>query len=427
MAAPDQESLNGHRPLVVDLSDDPEIAEAERVFTETVRRVLAKRSGKPAKPTINELERRLEVTLRDFLQGQAGKVADQIVAAYGKHSTGKVLKVFADHYPETPEQWGGWFEESIKNSDEDEESAAKALALFKATEGKIVLIRHAEKLETSPHLSAQGHLHAERLAETIPEEYGVPDVVYAAAEDADSHRPVETARPLVDKYGIKFKDKIPHGDIRRLVKAVLKKARKGKFVLVVWRHDELPAIARALGMKDVPAKWPDDDFSTQWEIDVNKKGDPIEKMGRAPIRRTTFQGFPISIENEAGTYREWKGGRTLCVFPYGYIRRTMGEDGDHVDCYLGPNENATHVYVVRQIDSDTGNPDEDKCFLGFDSPVAAREAFLAHRNDGDKAYGGMDTYTVEEFRQKVHATMDRPGAVKAYNPESASDARESSA
>jgi phosphohistidine phosphatase SixA len=364
-------------PLIADLSDDPEIIKAERNFTDVVRRVLAKRAVKPAKPSANALERRLELFLREFLHRQAPRIADQVVRLVERHRAAKALE-------------------------------AEALAKKKG-DGKIVLMRHAEKLETSPHLSAAGHLHAERLALTIPDKYGMPDVVYAPQPDELSHRSVETATPLVDKYGIKFKHQIPHADVERLVNAVRKRAEKGKFVLVVWRHDELPEIARELGMKDVPAKWPDDDFSTQWELGPDEFG-KLAKGDRQPISHREFQGFPISVENKAGTWREWDGGRTLLLFDYGYIRGSIGSDGDQIDVYIGPNDNATHVYVVRQIDTDTAAPDEDKCFVGFDSEQAARVAFLAHRDDGDRAYGGMHAYTVEEFREKVHATLDRPGS-----------------
>ncbi len=155
----------------------------------------------------------------------------------------------------------------------------------------------------------------------------------------------------------------------------------------------------------------------------------MEKMlkgtDRLPIQRITFQGFPVSIENPAGTYRVWgepsdpNGGRTLVIFPYGYIRRSMGEDGDHIDCYIGPNEQAGEVYVVRQLDPHTGIYDEDKVILGVDSVNEARAVFLAHWDPllGPKAFGGITTYAVEEFREKVHATQKRPGAIKwAFGP-----------
>lgn len=97
--------------------------------------------------------------------------------------------------------------------------------------------------------------------------------------------------------------------------------------------------------------------------------------------RTTYQGLPISIENERGSYRQgtspdghfW---RTFMHMAYGYIRATEGTDGDHVDCYIGPNPFAPNVFVVHQQDPKTKKYDEDKCMLGFNSPAEAKAAYL---------------------------------------------------
>ncbi len=36
-------------------------------------------------------------------------------------------------------------------------------------------------------------------------------------------------------------------------------------------------------------------------------------------------------------------------FDYGFIEDSLGSDGEPIDCYLGPNENAAFVYVVHQL------------------------------------------------------------------------------
>ena len=120
--------------------------------------------------------------------------------------------------------------------------------------------------------------------------------------------------------------------------------------------------------------------------------------------RTTFQGLPISIENRRGSYRHWhdaqgREGSTRMLFPYGYIRGTEGEDEEHIDVYLGPDDTSDYAFVVHQLDSHTGEYDEDKCFLGFNNEAAAKRAYLAHRNDGTRAFGGLTTMTMGEFRR----------------------------
>lgn len=123
-------------------------------------------------------------------------------------------------------------------------------------------------------------------------------------------------------------------------------------------------------------------------------------------KRYKFQGMNISIENQKGSYRKWRDvngteGKTKMLYDYGYIRNTLSAaDGDHVDCYIGPNEDAVNVYVIHQVRVDTGKFDEDKVMLGFDSAKEAKEAYLAHYNS-NKFFGSMDQFTIEAFKKKV--------------------------
>jgi len=135
--------------------------------------------------------------------------------------------------------------------------------------------------------------------------------------------------------------------------------------------------------------------------------------------QTEFAGMPISIENRAGSYRYWydhdakKEGKTLMRYPYGYIRLTEGKDGDHVDCYIGPNPLAHDVYIVRQNKApDFKTYDEDKVMLGFDSAAEAKAAYIKQYDD-PRFFGRMDTYPLGVFRAKVAKTKDKPGMVKS--------------
>lgn len=118
------------------------------------------------------------------------------------------------------------------------------------------------------------------------------------------------------------------------------------------------------------------------------------------LRRTEWRGLPIVIENEAGSRRKWSGGETLMRFPYGYFADHAGSDGDELDCYLGPDHSARFVYVVHQLAPD-GSRDEDKCFLDFAGEAAAKAGYLVHRDDGDRAYGGMSVIPAADFIAKL--------------------------
>jgi hypothetical protein len=63
--------------------------------------------------------------------------------------------------------------------------------------------------------------------------------------------------------------------------------------------------------------------------------------------------------------------------PYGYIRRTEGADEEHIDCFVGPVEDAENVYVVHIKDPKTDKYDEDKVMLGFNSKEEAEKAFCS--------------------------------------------------
>jgi hypothetical protein len=139
--------------------------------------------------------------------------------------------------------------------------------------------------------------------------------------------------------------------------------------------------------------------------------------------RTTFRGLDISIENKVGSVREGVDKHTgkewsvVMKYPYGYIRMTEGVDGDHVDCFIGPNEDAEFVYVIHQNDVHTGKYDEDKCMLGFDSLDAAKKAYHANYTLPEKLRSklirSVDTIPFEKFKEKVLATRGKPTQIAA--------------
>lgn len=123
--------------------------------------------------------------------------------------------------------------------------------------------------------------------------------------------------------------------------------------------------------------------------------------------RYNFAGLKISIENKKGSIRsgtdkdghEW---HILMHYDYGYIRGTEGVDGDHVDCYIGDNENAKNVYIIHQNDPVTHKYDEDKCMLGFNTLEEAKEAYRK-QYDRPGFMGSIATMGIEEFKDYVLA------------------------
>jgi phage gp29-like protein len=134
-----------------------------------------------------------------------------------------------------------------------------------------------------------------------------------------------------------------------------------------------------------------------------------EALSATPLiaKRYTFAGLPIAIENPVGTIRIWRGsageiGSTRMQHDYGFVEGHYSGDDEELDVYIGPDENAREVYVVHQLKlPDYKGHDEDKVFLGFPSADAARAAYVAHRNDGDRAISGMSVMPLEVFKRKL--------------------------
>ncbi|MBJ8476495.1 PLxRFG domain-containing protein [Acinetobacter bereziniae] len=115
-----------------------------------------------------------------------------------------------------------------------------------------------------------------------------------------------------------------------------------------------------------------------------------------------FQGLEIAIENPKGSERrgtdpngkEWA--HTMSDH-YGYIKKTTGADNEQIDTYVGINPESDQVFIVDQIDQQTGNFDEHKVMLGFDSQEDATKAYQSNFDKGWKV-GQIRSMTMEQFK-----------------------------
>ncbi len=143
-----------------------------------------------------------------------------------------------------------------------------------------------------------------------------------------------------------------------------------------------------------------------------------QRAGNYRMMKFDFQGLPITVENPRGTLRkgtdpdgkEWSTGM---LHHYGYIRGTLGVDGDHFDCYVGPNKAATHAFVITAMKPPAfKKKDEQKAMLGFSSEEEARAAFRAHYDDPG-FMGECHAIPMEEFKAKVKGTRAAPVFIKS--------------
>ena len=142
--------------------------------------------------------------------------------------------------------------------------------------------------------------------------------------------------------------------------------------------------------------------------------------GKKLHSRTKWFGLDISVEHgkgatRTGVDRHGKVWSRKMRNDYGYLRGTEGvSDGEHLDCYLGDDEDTMTVYVVHQLEPATGEFDEDKVMLNFRSADEAKRAYLAHY-DTPKVFGGMSEMHAADFRALVasgklkgHVVMGQP-------------------
>lgn len=147
----------------------------------------------------------------------------------------------------------------------------------------IMVIRHAEKPEddSSLTLSERGWQRAGALvrwlapvaadAAPMPPLRRPTRIVAAASTPAHpSTRPHDTVLPLAQLLEIPIEQAFGSDDDAPRAAAWLHSADEA--VLVCWRHDTLPALARALLPPEraslVPASWPDDRFDLMWSVHV---------------------------------------------------------------------------------------------------------------------------------------------------------------
>jgi phage-related protein (TIGR01555 family) len=133
---------------------------------------------------------------------------------------------------------------------------------------------------------------------------------------------------------------------------------------------------------------------------------PQRHAGNYKMHHLHLHGLDFSIENPWGSERsgvDKDGNSWSSILPahYGYVRKTVGADGQHVDAYIGPFEDSELVFVVDQNDADTGAFDEHKCIFGALSVTQAKELYLKGFGDGRgvQRLGSITPMTVDGFKQ----------------------------
>ena len=131
-----------------------------------------------------------------------------------------------------------------------------------------------------------------------------------------------------------------------------------------------------------------------------------KKAGNYKKGHLSFGGYDFTVETPKGVTRSGKDeqGKPWSVTmhdTYGYILGKIGVDGDHIDMFINDAADLDtfdgNVYVVDQVNPETGEYDEHKVMYGYPSEEAATEAYLANYSKGWKGLGKVTSVPKATF------------------------------
>ena len=131
-----------------------------------------------------------------------------------------------------------------------------------------------------------------------------------------------------------------------------------------------------------------------------------KKAGNYKKGHLSFGGYDYTVETPKGVTRRGKDeqGKPWSVTmhdTYGYILGKIGVDGDHIDMFINDAADLDtfdgNVYVVDQVNPETGEFDEHKVMYGYPSEEAATEAYLANYSKGWKGLGKVTSVPKATF------------------------------
>lgn len=131
-----------------------------------------------------------------------------------------------------------------------------------------------------------------------------------------------------------------------------------------------------------------------------------KKAGNYKKGHLSFGGYDYTVETPKGVTRSGKDeqGRPWSVTmhdTYGYILGKISVDGDHIDMFINDAADLDtfdgNVYVVDQVNPETGEFDEHKVMYGYPSEEAATEAYLANYSKGWKGLGKVTSVPKATF------------------------------
>ena len=148
-----------------------------------------------------------------------------------------------------------------------------------------------------------------------------------------------------------------------------------------------------------------------------------KKAGNYKKGHLSFGGYDFTVETPKGAIRSGKDeqGKPWSVTmhdTYGYILGKIGVDGDHIDMFINDDADLDtfdgNVYVVDQVNPETGEFDEHKVMYGYPSEEAATEAYLANYSKGWKGLGKVTSVPKATFDKWLESSDRKTKPFREY-------------
>ena len=139
---------------------------------------------------------------------------------------------------------------------------------------RVVIIRHGEKPADGDNLSCAGLNRALALPTVlnrllpVPPNYTYVPLIGTGGRQTSTARMFQTITPYAVQHNLCINSNYDVADTAGVAKEL---RRKRGTVLLVWEHDNIPKIAKHLGIKGL-LEWPDADFDSIWTISFSGGG-----------------------------------------------------------------------------------------------------------------------------------------------------------
>lgn len=135
--------------------------------------------------------------------------------------------------------------------------------------------------------------------------------------------------------------------------------------------------------------------ATSPKNDLKEPTEGQKKAGNYKKGHLRLHGMDISIENPRGSMRsgispDGKPWNTKLKNHYGYIKKSISKDGDHLDCFIGNSPDSKTIFIINQRKYD-GGFDEHKALLGFNKFTDALIGYLNNYEAGWERKGLFDS------------------------------------